>query len=1392
MSQWGAPRSPTSEGPPTPTKTKPPPSENTPPSVAARKQLNIDTATPQASATKLDQFAQNSPKSPTTTTSRARGDSRATRPNSMVQTYQPPQVEVANDTPPELQPIFSFLNSHSNKLYQEGYFLKLHDLDSRGRPSPDRVWNECFAQLVGTVLSLWDAAALDAAGEDGEVVPTFVNLSDAAIKMVRLSNRTYQGQANTLCQIESLPMNGAQGGSLQNVLSISTAANNRYLLHFNSLNSLTQWTAGIRLAMFEHSTLQEAYTGSLIAGKGRLLNNIKTIMERSKFAHEDWTRVRFGAGTPWKRCWCVIAPPDEKDFQKAQKTLKKTSAYERVRLPKGEIKFYDTRKVTKKTRPIATVTDAFAAYAIYPQSKPLIDQSTLVKLEGLVTVHGSPESTTEGFVFVMPEVHPAVSGFEMMLRWMFPVFDTFALYGRPSRLIADTLDQRGLMFAMPRDRRYGYLDILDVSALIHTDGSQAWSERQWRRELKKLTAARMTTQMEDSPRNSRQVSGRRNTTTSRTFSPPERASTGMAMGGVRFDDGVSTHSTPGSRSASPVQLAGADNGRLPMARRTDSAPPGANMSPHKRSVSDAQGYRKYATETPSRLSHEASRPYDGDAPPPPPKHGGALSGGVGRPYGPGSLERIQSGAEVPTLSSTFFDVQTQGAASPSLLPPAPVVSPPAFTHSPNSRPANQPYQAPELRRAHSNVDAATLYQMQDAARQREDTPEEEGAGWSGEMLYPQQNHVMTNTLANRSLGAPADRSQGVLNGAATPKQRDSRQRLSTIAGSPFVGSGTDGDHFQSPEQAYAPPQYDGAADMRPEDGLQRLQEGDESPPVPLHSSRSIARKPVPRKLDGSEMSIRSDSLPAERMQQEGEEPASPDSPASHGSWTGALIDQDALERILNSPGDRNNTMQSEKSFASSATPDYASTAPSEHSTKKSIERPRAGKLKTVGDPDYLPVDSLSGSAGKFDTWNQDQAEQSSSQMPNIDFGPTYAYKPKSRPGTSGTITPGMGGDGSRSRSADRLRESSGDRLSRISLAENNRHSYIGGRTTPSPGGMTPTMAGAADGGVPGDRRSIAWQPAPSSPVHTPGNRQSLTPEQWVQHRAAIASQPQLAPPRNPVPLYAHQRTASGNSVHQLRKSATKTPPPLSRTPSGDWTQYAPQQGTPPSRPQSRGANTYFGQPAQPSRPNSRGANAYLGQPSPGGTLYNAQPTNLSAREQMHVSRATGTPLISYTTSADQKQQEQQQPGLYGALAARQREKDDLKKSHGRESNSNAMVQQAIAQRQQQQMEADAQVQAQYQMQMQQQVHAQRMQYQAMLMAQGQQTPVNYGGDQQRPGLPSQESWQQQQYAGAPQGYMSPHMAGSWEDQQRAVMQQQNSHMPNGGSGQQWQQQQRRG
>ena len=101
--------------------------------------------------------------------------------------------------------------------------------------------------------------------------------------------------------------------------------------------------------MFEYATLQEAYTGALIAGKGKTLPNIGVIMERARIPVEMWVRVRFGAGMPWRRCWCVISPPDEKEYMKLQKEMKKKSPYDRSHAPilKGDIKFYDQKKEKK-------------------------------------------------------------------------------------------------------------------------------------------------------------------------------------------------------------------------------------------------------------------------------------------------------------------------------------------------------------------------------------------------------------------------------------------------------------------------------------------------------------------------------------------------------------------------------------------------------------------------------------------------------------------------------------------------------------------------------------------------------------------------------------------------------------------------------------------------------------------------------------------------------------------------------------------------------------------------------------------------------------------------------------------------------------------------------------
>lgn len=491
-------------------------------------------------------------------------------------------------------------------------------------------------------------------------------------------------------------------------------------------------------------------------------------------------------------------------------------------------------------------------------------------------------------------------------------------------------------------------------------------------------------------------------------------------------------------------------------------------------------------------------------------------------------------------------------------------------------------------------------------------------------------------------------------------------------------------------------------------------------------------------------------------------PLSDDDGSRLNSLQDAFIDQDALERMLDN--DRTSTMHS----AASTEPDYASTVSSNHEERVPVERPRAGKLKTVGNPDLAQHDPK---YGRLDTWQHEQATQKSS-LPNINFGPTYAYKPTGRPGTSGTIGPSAVDERNRSGSRDRLRSSGRITPGGISPVENYRQSYFGG----VPDGDHSRSHSR--------NQSVAWTPSGGSPGHQ--QRQSLTPEQWVQHRAAMASQPYY-PPQNPPLALAHQRTGSSGSfnVQQIRKSMTKTPPPFgrTRTPSGDWTQLGPDQRTPPSRPHSRSASMHLGQSAPPSRPLSRSAGMYLNQPTaavqqsqptppsrphsrgagvylnpPSGFLTNSQPTNLSAREQMHVARATGTPLLDASANArKKKQQEDESSGLVGAIGAREREKAAMKTSH----RSSMVVENAIRARQDQQTEAQMLA---YQQQMMQQ------QQQAAYYAQQQQQQVaGYGyGGYVAPGTPAlqyghgvqltplqiqqqqhqQQIWQQQQQQGA--------------------------------------------
>ncbi|KAG0650816.1 ccr4-associated factor, partial [Hyphodiscus hymeniophilus] len=1177
---------------------------------------------------------------------RVQRERAVSRPMSMVQTYQPPLMDVSQDTLPELQPIFTFLNSHSNKLYQEGYFLKLDDQNTQGRANADRTWTECFAQLVGTVLSLWDAAELDAAGQDGEVLPKFINLTDASIKM-----------------IESLPTRSDNEAPLQNVLSISTAGKNRYLLHFNSHHSLIQWTAGIRLAMFEHATLQEAYTGALIAGKGKALNNIGVIMERSKLKTEDWARVRFGAGTPWRRCWCVVTPPDEKEVQKLQKQVnKKKSAYDRSRPPvlKGDVKFYDTKK-TKKMQPIATITEAYSAFAIYPQSKPLIDASTLVKVEGSITIHSNPPSTTEGFVFVMPEVHPAVTGFEIMLRWLFPVFDIFALYGRPGRLIADTTNPESLMFAMPKHRRYGYLEILDVSGLILEQGSANWRESEWRKRMKELTGKRMTA-IENGSRTTSQYGSRRGT----------RNSFGPSRSRLQFEDGASIRSSP-SITWNHGPPADVPNG-IP---RTDSAPPtqGAFSSPkkqpgsHHRAVSETQGLDRYADQGPPSN-------YDGTyetAPNPPPHNIGitAASVGTGLRYTSdrGTPERVSSEDEF-ARATPVRELQELAATTS----PEPVAPPPAFAHAPGTLPPTKPYHSPELRRANSRMSNATLSQLAGAGgvaagihaggerpRTSEDQRHQEMGRYSEDRG---QRGVLSDANAKESPANHDGLNEGLVAARnsrfsfehSSPVQRsdtDTSKIPQQTQFSPYISNSRVGDnHSVQPHgrndapqsRTYDPPQITSGPNSQATPPKQPYAKGHAEQhstdsmgstsfqEPPLHISQSIARKPLP---------VQTASL---------QTPTSAESPSRTSSLGQNVIDQAAFnligtpEDVKAAPADylfpateqgrnRGNSAVSSLYEDSSSTLDYYSnsTRPSMN-TRNSADRPRAGVMRTVGsvaEESAAKESPIRIDFGPTMNLTSDRAPRAVSPGPDQSYATTHAHPVRShspgplqsytadRPARYGNparkASPGPGmnypGAGVRPQSADHSR-------------------------SPSQSMTTPEGHFRSDSS---ESRTVAWQPGMSVMAGASlGKQQAITPEQFVQQRAQA------------MPVYAHQRQSSANALNTARNS-TPTPPPVGNHRPGH----------------SRNSSADLFQ-----RPGSRGAATSLG---PTGDIA----PSLSAREQEHIARLTKQPLVNMA----QNNRQSMGGGLVNTIEAREKDKQQMKAG----INSQA-VQHAILQRQQQAMQ----------------------------------------------------------------------------------------------------------
>ncbi|CAK9435893.1 uncharacterized protein LODBEIA_P05270 [Lodderomyces beijingensis] len=369
----------------------------------------------------------------------------------------------------ELIPIVTLMSSQSHRRYNEGLFMIYYDLNGDGKPA-DREWKEVYGILTGNQLAYWDAASLAQFKHNPDALfdlsakPNYINFTDSVYNAVK-----------------SLP---AATQNLDNVIIVSTTLKNRYILQFKTVSDLNTWYCALRLSNYEYKSLQEAYTGALLSARGSRLSDIRTILAEKRFDHEEWVSIRYGSGMAWKRCYVVVEPSTSK----------------RKEFIPGRILCYENEQKKKKGL-MAVLTNASAVAAVYPQSHLLIDHSTMLKMEGFINFTSPSLSTKvsarsasdfkQTSVFLMPEQHSAVPGFDTLIRFLVPLLDAFGLYGRPKRLKANRNDVDSLLFGLPTLPHVHYFELEDIIKLTSQGDFFSWDMKAWNSNIQALLKSKI-------------------------------------------------------------------------------------------------------------------------------------------------------------------------------------------------------------------------------------------------------------------------------------------------------------------------------------------------------------------------------------------------------------------------------------------------------------------------------------------------------------------------------------------------------------------------------------------------------------------------------------------------------------------------------------------------------------------------------------------------------------------------------------------------------------------------------------------------------------------------------------------------------------------------------------
>ncbi|KAL4401252.1 hypothetical protein ACI68E_002583 [Malassezia pachydermatis] len=399
--------------------------------------------------------------------------------------------------------------AHTRKVYMEGYLLVRHTLAVDGQPDHRAdhfsTWTECYVQLYGTTLSIWDAHALDvAAQEQRDVVPTFINVMDALVDYVGM-------------HVDTTLLEPQKRQTLYHVFAVNSAGSNKILFGFHvpppcdptkveqrlspknerhpehrpvvewfqlGNRYLQTWINAIRLSSWERTRLDEIYTGALIRARLSAVRNtdsvkIEDLEIRSPLVrgqHEGWVRARFMGSTEWRRCWVVLRShwSDEDHTSSGLKRFLRfgergsrfslhspmhdTQSMMPPTPPQGVIAspavayFYDTKR---SRQPFASLWHVRHVYAVYPSRADLVEDSVLFKAEGSLPqsriVSATHRPRTSGWVMFMPDLPPqSVRGANAeMMKWVIAMMDAFRLYGRPERFVWDPRHPDSPFFAYP-------------------------------------------------------------------------------------------------------------------------------------------------------------------------------------------------------------------------------------------------------------------------------------------------------------------------------------------------------------------------------------------------------------------------------------------------------------------------------------------------------------------------------------------------------------------------------------------------------------------------------------------------------------------------------------------------------------------------------------------------------------------------------------------------------------------------------------------------------------------------------------------------------------------------------------------------------------------------------